>query len=76
MFVLSLRKAKILDYNIVPAINLAFPLFKTINLGLTGIVFLQKSLQLNPSRRRKIKFPAWEVLRKSALFPFKNPTTG
>lgn len=53
MFVLSLTKAKILDYNIVPAINLAFPLFKTINLGRTAIVFLQKSLQLKPFQKAK-----------------------
>lgn len=44
MFVLPLIKAKILAYSIVPAINLVFPLFKTINLGRTVIMFLQKSL--------------------------------
>lgn len=53
MFVLSLTKAKILDYSIVPAVNLVFPLFKTINLGCTVIMFLQRSLQLKPFQKAK-----------------------
>lgn len=53
MLVLSLTKAEILDYNIVPAINLVFSLFKTINLGRTATVFLQNSLQLKPFQKAK-----------------------
>lgn len=53
MFVLPLTKAKILDYSTVSAINLVFPLFKTINLGCTVIMFLQKSLQLKPFQKVK-----------------------
>lgn len=55
---ISKKKAKILDYSIVPAINVVFPLFKTVKLGHTTILSLQQSLQLKPSRRQKIKFPA------------------
>jgi len=53
MFVLSLTKAKILDYSIVPAVNSAFPLCKTINLSRTAIVFLQTSLQLKLFQKAK-----------------------
>lgn len=51
MFVLT--EAKILDYSIVPAINLVFPLLKTISSGCTVIILLQKSQQLKPFQKVK-----------------------
>lgn len=47
------KKAKIWDYSIVPAINVVLPLFKTIKLGHTTVLFLQQTLQLKPFQKAK-----------------------